>query len=138
MIHFSRSPILYIKNTNLVKRYTNTEYHLVLHVISSNENLNLLNKSVNRNFRISTFCFAALRIHPSTIFFEYVWYNYIHNTKMTSMQALISFPTSKIIFHPLFNHFPPELRIATRKNKDGNKIFDAVSSKDLICHAIKW
>lgn len=56
---------------------------------------------------------------------------------MTSVQALISFPTSKIIFHPLFNHFPPELRIATRKNKDGNKIFDAVSSKGLICHAIK-
>lgn len=60
---------------------------------------------------------------------------------MTSVQALISQHQKSvrraIHFPPSIETLSPELRIATRKNKDGNKIFDAVSSKDLICHAIK-
>lgn len=35
---------------------------------------------------------------------------------MTSVPALISFPTAKVsASYDTFNHFPPELRIATRK-----------------------
>lgn len=44
------------------------------------------------------------------------------------MTSTAKMQKSEYILHSLFNHFPPELRIITRKrlSKDGNNTFDSI------------